>query len=70
MTIPCKDCITMPICKHKVTVTCPLLMKYIYKKEIVGDKLVSVSYTKFIEAQQVLLKMEKILTGKPRLFRG
>lgn len=62
--IPCKECISLAICKHKATVVCPILMDYTYKKERVGDHTVSVSYTKFIEARQILPKMDKLVKEK------
>ena len=33
MKIPCKDCITLAICKQKKTVTCPIVYKSYTKSE-------------------------------------
>lgn len=57
--IPCENCILLPMCKHKTTVKCEIIERYIVKFEKSHHR---VDYYQMLYCVKQLLKQTKYIT--------
>ena len=67
MIIPCKDCLIIPICKHKIyrdLVRCDTLRRVLYKVKVEGNHVFSIRLPRYYDILDEVQKLMNPQTWK------